>query len=99
MVKRFGARFVAIVGLSIVLAASVGCLVSGHSSTSYSGTNVPKSTFDQIKIGSTTIGWVHATLGEPSSRNADGDDEVWKYTYTEHTDSSGSVFLISPDHF
>ncbi|HUB26143.1 MAG TPA: hypothetical protein VL992_12000 [Tepidisphaeraceae bacterium] len=85
---------IAVIGLTLTLALAAGCLVSGSSHTTYSGTNVAPGTFDQIKAGSTTIGWVHATLGEPTTKTQDGDDEVWKYTYTEHTDSSGAVFLI-----
>jgi outer membrane protein assembly factor BamE (lipoprotein component of BamABCDE complex) len=81
--------------LCVVLALLSGCLITNQSNTTHTGTNVSQSTFDQIKAGSTTIGWVHATLGEPTSKTVDdGDDEVWKYSFTEHTDSSGSVFLI-----
>ncbi len=85
---------VAVAGLSVGLAAMAGCLVTGQTSTTYTGTNVSPGTFAQIKPGSTTIGWVHAMLGEATAKTKDGDDEVWKYTYTEHTDSSGVVFLI-----
>jgi hypothetical protein len=77
-----------------VLALSAGCLVSSSSNTRYTGTNVATGTFDQIKPGTTTVGWVHATLGEPSAKNQDGNDVVWKYSYTEHVDSTGAVFLI-----
>jgi outer membrane protein assembly factor BamE (lipoprotein component of BamABCDE complex) len=94
MFRSFWRTVVAVAGLTVGLAATPGCLFSAHSDTTYTGTNVSQSTFAQIKPGSTTIGWVHATLGEPNSKTKDGDDEVWKYTYTEHTDSSGAVFLI-----
>ena len=94
MFRSYLRTAVAIAGLSLGLAAMPGCLISGSSETTYTGTNVSQSTFAQIKPGSTTIGWVHATLGEASTKTKDGDDEVWKYTYTEHTDSSGAVFLI-----
>jgi hypothetical protein len=80
--------------LSALLASVPGCIVAGASKTTYTGNKVAQSTFEQIKSGSTTIGWVHATLGEPNAKTRDGDDEVWKYTYTEHTESSGAVFLI-----
>jgi outer membrane protein assembly factor BamE (lipoprotein component of BamABCDE complex) len=94
MFRNYLRTAVAVAGLTVGLAAMSGCLISGHTDTTYSGTNVSQSTFAQIKPGSTTIGWVHATLGEPNTKTKDGDDEVWKYTYTEHTDSSGAVFLI-----
>jgi outer membrane protein assembly factor BamE (lipoprotein component of BamABCDE complex) len=80
--------------LCALLASVPGCLVAGGSKTTYTGTRVAQSTFEQIKPGTTTIGWVHVTLGEPTSKTKDGDDEVWKYTYTEQTESSGAVFLI-----
>jgi outer membrane protein assembly factor BamE (lipoprotein component of BamABCDE complex) len=82
----------AILGLTLTLVS--GCLIGTASNTMHTGTNVGQSTFDQIKAGSTTVGWVHATLGDPTSKTVDGDDEIWKYTYTEHTDSGGYVFLI-----
>jgi hypothetical protein len=69
-------------------------LISAGSNTTHTGTSVAPSTFEQIKVNSTTIGWVHATLGEPSNKTNDGGDEVWKYTYTERTDTSGAVFLV-----
>jgi outer membrane protein assembly factor BamE (lipoprotein component of BamABCDE complex) len=84
----------AVLGLSTVLAWVPGCLVADSSSTTYTGTRVAQSTFEQIKPGSTTMDWVHATLGDPNSKTRDGDNEVWKYTYTEHTQSNGTVFLI-----
>ena len=84
----------AILGISAMFACIPGCLVAGNSSTTYTGTRVAQSTFEQIKPGSTTIGWIHATLGDPNSKTTDGDNVVWKYTYTEHTQSNGAVFLI-----
>jgi outer membrane protein assembly factor BamE (lipoprotein component of BamABCDE complex) len=94
---RMGYRrlFLAAPFLALGLAIAPGCLVTNQSNTTHSGTDVAQGTFDQVKTGSTTIGWVHATLGEPSNKTiSDGNDEVWKYIYTEHTDSSGSVFLL-----
>jgi outer membrane protein assembly factor BamE (lipoprotein component of BamABCDE complex) len=85
---------IAAAGLSAMLAFSSGCLVAGTSSTTYSGTKVAPNTFDQIKPGVTTLGWVHATLGDPASKTQDKDDEVWKYTCKERSDSSSAVFLI-----
>jgi outer membrane protein assembly factor BamE (lipoprotein component of BamABCDE complex) len=71
-----------------------GCLVTASSETTHNGTRVAPDTFAQIKPGTTTAGWVEATLGPPTSKNKTGDDEVWKYVYTEHTDSGGAIFLI-----
>jgi hypothetical protein len=84
--------------LSIFLWPSAGCLVSSDTQQTHAGVNVPETTFAQIQPGKTTVGWVQATLGEPTSKtNADGD-VVWKYTYTERTDSSGALFLIFGGH-
>ena len=72
-----------------------GCLVTSDTSEHRSGNYVADSTFDQIRPGKTTEGWVDATLGKPTSvsRLADGT-QIWKYSYTERRDSSGAVFLI-----
>ncbi len=94
MLRDYAGRAIFTLSLCCGLAATTGCLFSSTSSTTHTGTNVAQGTFDQIKPGETTIGWVHATLGEPTSKQADGDDLVWKYTYTQRTDSSGAVFLI-----
>jgi hypothetical protein len=90
------ARLLAAVGLGLGLATFTGCLVATDSKTTTSGIRVPEATYNQIKPGTTTATWVRATLGEPNSKStADkNQDEVWKYTYTERTDSSGAVFLI-----
>jgi len=78
----------------VILASLSGCLITGSSSTTHSGVRVDQSTFNQIIPDSTTIGWVQATLGDPTSKTTTDNDQVWKYVYTEHTDSSGAVFLI-----
>ena len=87
-------RTLGILGLGLALTAVPGCLVASTSNTTYSGTRVSETTFDQIKAGNTTMGWINATLGDPSSKAKTGDDEVWKYVYTERTDSTGAVFLL-----
>jgi outer membrane protein assembly factor BamE (lipoprotein component of BamABCDE complex) len=79
---------------ALALCWLTGCLVTHNAETTHNGTRVSSETFAQIKPGSTTIGWVEATLGSPTSKSKTGDDEVWKYVYTEHTDSSGAIFLI-----
>jgi outer membrane protein assembly factor BamE (lipoprotein component of BamABCDE complex) len=71
-----------------------GCLITHGSDTTHSGTHVAQGTFDQVKIGSTTAGWLSATLGSPNSIGKNDASEVWKYTYTEHTDEHGAIFLI-----
>jgi outer membrane protein assembly factor BamE (lipoprotein component of BamABCDE complex) len=80
--------------LLAALALLCGCLVTETSNTTHTGTRVSADAFNQIKTGSTTLGWVAATLGQPTSKTKNDTDEVWKYVYTEHTDSSGAIFLI-----
>jgi hypothetical protein len=88
-------RAAALVGfITLSLVTLPGCLVSSTSNTTTSGIKVASTTFDQIKPGSTTLNWVHATLGDPSSKSVAGNDEIWKYTYTERKDSSGAIFLV-----
>lgn len=90
----FGIRLVSIVLYVVTAAASTGCLISSHSEERRSGTFVAENTFNQIKPGETTTGWVQATLGEPSSKSSAEGRTIWKYAYTERRDSSGAVFLI-----
>lgn len=82
-----------------VLAASAavlpGCLVSGSSKETMSGTYIGPATFEQIEPGRTTEKWVRAALGEPTSK-ADLDDgsSLWKWTYRRDRASRGAVFLL-----
>jgi outer membrane protein assembly factor BamE (lipoprotein component of BamABCDE complex) len=84
-----------IVSLLVVIACVPGCLVSSTNHDKVEGNYVPENTFDRIKAGETTSGWVKATLGEPSSKEkVENGDEVWKYSYTEVHEGSGAIFLI-----
>jgi len=87
-------RVASIALFALTGAASPGCLISSHSQESRTGTYVSENTFDQIKPGETTAGWVLATLGEPSSKSSAEGRVIWKYAYTERRDSGGAIFLI-----
>ncbi len=78
----------------LITMSLAGCLVTASSQTTHNGVYVSQDTFNQIKPGSTTVGWVQATLGPPTSISNVDNDQVWKYVYTEHTDSGGAIFLI-----
>src|SRR5438270_12546608 len=88
--------------LCIVLSSALigGCLVSAHSDEKRTGNYVADSTFSKIEPGKTSAGWVKATLGEPDSKQKvdASDSEIWKYSYTEKKDSSGSIFLLFGGH-
>ena len=71
-----------------------GCLFSHRSDTTHTGTRVSAETFAQIKPNSTTADWVESALGAPTLKVTNPDSQLWKYIYTEHTDSSGAIFLI-----
>jgi outer membrane protein assembly factor BamE (lipoprotein component of BamABCDE complex) len=77
-----------------VLCLLSGCLIEHSSNTTHDGTRVAPETLNQIKAGQTTMGWVASTLGAPTSKTRTDEDEVWKYVYTEHTNSQGAIFLI-----
>jgi outer membrane protein assembly factor BamE (lipoprotein component of BamABCDE complex) len=81
----------------IVLA---GCLVTSHNEEKVQGKYVAEATFDQIKPGKTSAGWVKATLGEPSEvTHVDASQsEVWKYAYTVRKEGGGAIFLIFGGH-
>ncbi len=78
----------------VALLATTGCLFGNNSTVKRTGTDVSAATFEQIQPGTTTAAWVRATLGDPTSVSRDAHGEVWAWTYTEHVDSSGYVFLI-----
>ena len=85
--------------VAVMSFAAAGCLVTSDSSVKQSGNYVADSTFDQIQPGRTTVGWVQATLGKPTSISTLEDGtEIWKYTYTVRKESSGAVFLIFGGH-
>ena len=90
--------------LVVALAAALtwfgaGCLVSGSSHQTRSGTYVSETTFNQIKPGKTTEDWVRATLGPPSSDTPLSDGgHLLKWTYSERHENSGAVFLLFGGH-
>ena len=99
--KGIGARAVARVTLGGVLAmvavagGAGGCIVSGTNVEKTTGNYVAPDTLGRIKPGTTTAGWVRATLGPPTSKDkVDGGSEVWKYEYAEKRESNTAVFLI-----
>jgi len=83
---------------AIILSASSGCLVTGGTNATRTGNYVSQDLFASIEPGKTTMAWVQATLGDPSSRTTADGNVVWKYTYTERVDSGGAVFLIFGSH-
>jgi len=96
MLQLHPLRAVRVVIIVMVVAPLAGCLVSATSNEKRTGNYVADSTFSKIEPGKTTAGWIQATLGEPNSKDKveSSDAEVWKYTYTETKNSSGSIFLL-----
>ncbi|CAN5529368.1 hypothetical protein BH10PLA1_BH10PLA1_04520 [soil metagenome] len=91
-------RFCVAVLLATVIATAGGCLVTGGTDSTRTGNYVSQDLFTSIEPGKTTMAWVQATLGDPTSRTTADGNVVWKYTYTERTDSGGAVFLIFGSH-
>ena len=72
-----------------------GCLVSGSSKETMSGTYIGPATFEQIEPGRTTERWVRAALGEPASKaELDDGTSLWKWTYRRDRSSRSAVFLV-----
>jgi hypothetical protein len=72
-----------------------GCLISGSSDTKMSGAYVGPSTFGEIEPGVTTVDWVCAVMGEPTSKaTLDDGSQIWKWAYTRKHSSAGGVFLL-----
>ena len=75
--------------------SSGGCLVTSHSNERHTGNYVSDETLRQIEPGKTTAAWIRSTLGAPTKVDqVEPNVELWKYSYTVHKDSSGTVFLI-----
>jgi outer membrane protein assembly factor BamE (lipoprotein component of BamABCDE complex) len=76
------------------LLTMTGCLISSTSNVTHTGVSVSDASWAQIVPGK-SADFVTAVLGEPTSKQKlDDGTEIWKWTYTERTDSSGAVFLI-----
>lgn len=81
--------------LAAATLALPGCLVSGSSKETMSGTYIGPSTFEQIEPGRTTEKWVKAALGEPTSKSdLDDGSSLWKWSYRKDRASSSAVFLV-----
>ena len=80
---------------TLLLAALLpGCLITSNGNTSHSGQHISGETFDQVQQG-TSVGFVLATFGEPTSRTKLEDGgEIWRWRYTETRSSSGTVILL-----
>lgn len=83
--------------LALLLVALLpGCLIGSSSKTEHTGRYVSEETMREIEPGASKE-FVLALCGEPSERiRGAGGAEFWKWSYSQTTDSSGSVlFLIS----
>ena len=70
------------------------CLIGGHSKPQVTGTKVGAETIAQVQPGKSKT-YVLALLGEPTVRLDVGNgSELWKWSYSEHRTSSGSVLFV-----
>jgi outer membrane protein assembly factor BamE (lipoprotein component of BamABCDE complex) len=81
-----------------VAALAPSCLIGSSSHTKVSGRDFGPDTLNQVQPGKSKS-YVIALLGDPTDKiQVDGGTDIWKWRYTEHRDSSGSViFLVSSD--
>jgi outer membrane protein assembly factor BamE (lipoprotein component of BamABCDE complex) len=97
--SRFVCSFFGILSAICLMLFLSGCLVSGDSHQTRTGTYVSDNTFNQIRPGKTSEEWVRATLGPASSDKPLPDEgHILKWSYTERKESSGAVFLIFGGH-
>lgn len=89
---RFSVAAALAAGMSVGLA---GCLVSSRSSSSVTGDYVGSDAFEEVEVGVTTDEWLIAALGAPtSSTTLDSGAQVWKWSHTKTSESSGSVLFL-----
>jgi len=92
---KFSAMTTAAAAATVCLAGLSGCLVSGNSTSTMSGSYVGASTFSQVEPGVTSEEWVLAAFGEPTSRtNLSDGSQMLKWSYRQSKSGSGSVFLL-----
>ncbi len=88
------ARKILLLAAVLPIAALSGCLIGGHSKTEVTGTKVGAETIAQIQPGKSKT-YVLALLGEPTVKlDVGNNNELWKWSYTEHRTSSGSLLFI-----
>jgi outer membrane protein assembly factor BamE (lipoprotein component of BamABCDE complex) len=79
----------------LLLGICSGCLVASDTHQTRSGTYVAPSTLQQIHPQQTTQDWVQKVMGNPTGKDVLADNsEIWRYSYSEKTTSSGAVFLV-----
>ena len=84
----------AIAASTILCSTALGGCIHGSSYSSLDGNYVGARTFERIKIGETTEGWVTAALGAPSRKTAIEGGSLWAYEYSRTERSRGSVLLV-----
>lgn len=85
----------ALAALTLAALAMPGCLVTSNSSSSYSGDRVEPGSERQVVLHKSSPDDAVAILGEPTTRSTlDDGEQVLTWTWTHHTKSSGSVFLV-----
>lgn len=96
IITRIGRARLATLALAGAVIALPGCLISSRSDQHITGNRVGTETFSRIEPGKTTMQWVQASMGEPSSkRTLDDGTEIWRWNYTKTKNSRGAVFLIA----
>src|SRR5262245_54098892 len=75
-----------------------GCVIGSSSHTDVSGNYIGADTISQIQPGKDQA-YVLALCGDPSDKTVlNNGTEIWKWRYSEHKKSSGSViFLLSAE--
>ena len=97
--RRFTFRRATRLGVGLVMAGAcaaltAGCVVGGDSTVKTHGRYIGDQTISRIIPGKMDKKWVHAVLGEPTSRSVPAENtEIWKWEYSRIKTSSGSVLF------
>ncbi len=69
------------------------CLFGSQTRTTFRGQYINQSTYNQVQPGASEDD-VYSRFGEPTTKSAQGDTDVWRYHYTEATTKKGAVLFL-----
>ena len=81
--------------LGLLLIGSGCSVIHSHTTTKHYGKQISDETLARIEVGRTTLDWLVATLGEPTSRReVDDATTILKYASKRISNSSATLLFV-----